>query len=488
MNKKSKKTLFLACLIFFLIAAPAILFYCLGYRIDFLGKSIVKTGALYLKIIPKQAQIFLDDKIKEKTDLFFGIALIENLLPQDYRLKIEKQGYQAWKKTLTVKEGRATEAKNIALVPEKLDLEILNENVVDFWFSPNNQKIILKEKIFDEQHIEKGWNLKLLDAENKIKIPIFAVNERKEENNSSPLPEQTKKETSAAHFEQEGILLNLKWSENSKKILLKTKLDGKEQYFLFGLETIPAKIEMLEFLEGGNFIPFFHPDNDQKLILEQKNEQGLITLWESDFKGELSQKIIDGAIGFAASNKNIIWLDQNGSLQRSNTQGQTQTMSLTPLDTEGTNDYEIIMLDADIFVLKNKTLWFFDSANRIFKNIGDNVNGFVLSPNKKKLCFWNDFQAEIFFFEEETSQPLRKKESKILLIRLSQKIQDFFWWNDHYLIFKTQETIKVIEIDDRDNAQTWDLVRLKEPKAYFNPKNRKLYLLSQDDFFSSSSF
>ena len=488
MNKKSKKTLFWMCLIFFLIAAPAILFYCLGYRIDFLGKGVVKTGALYLKTAPKQVQIFLNDKIKVKTDFFFGTALIENLLPQDYRVKIEKQNYQDWEKTLTIKEGRATEAKNIALVPEKLDLEILNENVLDFWFSPNNQKVILKEKIFDEQNIEEGWNLKLIDTESKIKTPIFAVSKQKEKNNPPLPPEQIRKESSKAYFEQEGILLNLEWSKNSKKALLKINLDSQEQYFLFDLETMPVKIEMLEFLKDGGLIPLFHPDNDQKLVLEEKNEQGLITLWESNLKGELSQKIIGGAVSFAISNKNIIWLDQNGSLQKSNTQGQTQTMSLTPLDTKETNNYEIIMLDSDIFALKNKTLWFFDSNNRIFKTIGDNVNGFVISPNKKKLCFWNDFQSEIFFFEEETSQPLRKKESKILLIRFSQKIQDFFWWNDHHLIFETQETIKVIEIDDRGSAQTWDLARLKDPKAYFNPRDRKLYLLSQGDFFSSSSF
>jgi len=486
MNKKSKNALFWICLILFLIATPAILFYCLGYRIDFLGEGIVKTGALYLKTAPKQAQISLDDKIKQKTDFFFGTALIENLLPQDYRIKIEKQGYQAWEKTLSIEEGQATEAKNITLVPEKLDLEVLNQNVVDFWFSPNNQKIILKEKTFDEQGIEKGWNLKLFDAENKIKAPIFEASERKESLLS--FPSEQENIPSGSIFEQQSVLLNLEWSANSKKILLKTELGGEKQHFLLDLETMPVKIEMLEFLKDWEFIPFFHPDNDQKLILEEKNEKGLITLWESNLKGELSQKIINGAVSFAVSDKNIIWLDQNGSLQKSNVQGQTQAMSLAPLNTEEINDYEIIMLDSDIFVLRNKTLWFFDSANRIFKTIGDNVNDFVVSPNKKKLCFWNDFQSEIFFFEQETRQPLRKKESKILLIRFSQKIQDFFWWNDHYLIFKTQETIKVIEIDDRNNAQTWDLIRLKDPKTYFNPKDRKLYLLSQGDFFSSSSF
>lgn len=82
----------------FLLIAPSIVLYSQGYRIDFENKKITQTGGLFLKISPKQADIYLNGKLSRKTDFFFGSALIENLLPKKYKLEIKKTGYQSWKK------------------------------------------------------------------------------------------------------------------------------------------------------------------------------------------------------------------------------------------------------------------------------------------------------------------------------------------------------------------------------------------------------
>jgi len=99
MTKKTRTILFLVFLFIFLSAAPAVVLYSQGYRIDFDNKKISRTGGLFLKIEPKQVEIYLDGKLTEKTDFFFGSVLIENLLPKKYEIEIKKPEFATWEKT-----------------------------------------------------------------------------------------------------------------------------------------------------------------------------------------------------------------------------------------------------------------------------------------------------------------------------------------------------------------------------------------------------
>ena len=72
MEKRTRKILFLICLFLFLSITPIAVFYSQGYRIDWDppagGIKISLTGGLFLRIWPKQVNIYLDSKLKKKTD------------------------------------------------------------------------------------------------------------------------------------------------------------------------------------------------------------------------------------------------------------------------------------------------------------------------------------------------------------------------------------------------------------------------------------
>lgn len=170
MTRKFRLILFLSCLLIFALAAPIFVLYSQGYRFDFQKKSLVRTGGIFLKASPRQSNVYLDGKPAKKTDFFFGSILIENLLPKEYKIRVEKEGYFPWEKTLQVKEKEVTEAKFISLIPSiKNDFEILTQNVQKFWPSPNGKKLMLLEK-------EGAWSLKLYDIEKNLKSLV--LNER----------------------------------------------------------------------------------------------------------------------------------------------------------------------------------------------------------------------------------------------------------------------------------------------------------------------
>lgn len=158
MEKRTRTIIFIACIFLFAVATPSIILYSQGYRFDFDppagGKKIVQTGALYLKVAPRSAEVYLNGRLKTRTSMITGSTLIENLLPKTYQVEVRKNGYIAWQKSLTIKESQAAEAKNIILFPE-------NPNFTPF----NRETKNIEEIVSDiEQNATSSDKNKVIEA------------------------------------------------------------------------------------------------------------------------------------------------------------------------------------------------------------------------------------------------------------------------------------------------------------------------------------
>jgi len=220
MTKKTKTLLFLACLLLFLLLAPSIIMYSQGYRISFNPseneKIITQTGGIFLKTLPKQADVYIEGKMKKRTDFLFGSVLIENLIPGKYKIEVKKstsqEEYHSWEKTLQVQEKQVAEAKNIVLFPKNINFSSVSNNVEKILLSPDQKKMILKE------NEKTGWTLKLYDLEKNIKSHL--VNEED-------------------FFLKDPQLINIEFSDDSK--ILTLNVTSKETTYSFSLDISQAK-------------------------------------------------------------------------------------------------------------------------------------------------------------------------------------------------------------------------------------------------------
>lgn len=146
MTRKLRAIIFWLTVCLFFIASPIAILYALDYSYDWQGKKLVQNGAFYLKSTPKNAQIFINDKLKKTTP-----RLIKKLLPRDYVVEVKKDGFQTWKKNLRIESGLVTENKHILLIPDKPFLEPVADNIIDLKNYLNNQdsqnEIEKKQKI-----------------------------------------------------------------------------------------------------------------------------------------------------------------------------------------------------------------------------------------------------------------------------------------------------------------------------------------------------
>src|SRR5512142_2217515 len=109
----------------FLVTAPALILFTSGYRYNWKRQRIQKTGSIRVETEPPGAAAYLDGVIQRRvTPTSFS-----RLLPEDYRVRLEKPGYLSWEKTLEVRSGETTFATGIVLYKDALPRLVLGKAV-----------------------------------------------------------------------------------------------------------------------------------------------------------------------------------------------------------------------------------------------------------------------------------------------------------------------------------------------------------------------
>ncbi|MBU2595418.1 PEGA domain-containing protein [Patescibacteria group bacterium] len=101
-NKFNYKYLFKV--IFYILALLAAIYLVLlasGYKLDLKRKIFVETGSIYLNSNPKDVKIYLNGRLKSNRAPF----KLSYLLPGNYQVRVEKEGFKSWEKNLSIKSG-----------------------------------------------------------------------------------------------------------------------------------------------------------------------------------------------------------------------------------------------------------------------------------------------------------------------------------------------------------------------------------------------
>ncbi|MEK7110345.1 MAG: hypothetical protein AAB867_00625 [Patescibacteria group bacterium] len=119
MTLRHRRILFYSLVLVFVFAGVGAALYAQGWRLDWGTFAANKVGAIYVRTAPTDADIFLNDKPIRRTFSFFQTgALVNDLFPKDYRLTITKDGYEPWRRRLTVKPAVVATAKYAVLIPK----------------------------------------------------------------------------------------------------------------------------------------------------------------------------------------------------------------------------------------------------------------------------------------------------------------------------------------------------------------------------------
>jgi hypothetical protein len=112
MTRSLQRVIFAVFFAGFAVAAPATVLWTAGYRYNLVTNRLEKTGVLQVATVPKRATIQLNGTTLENVAT---PATITALLPETYRVTVQKAGYLPWTKRLPVASGKSTFAEHMVL-------------------------------------------------------------------------------------------------------------------------------------------------------------------------------------------------------------------------------------------------------------------------------------------------------------------------------------------------------------------------------------
>jgi len=459
MTKRTRTILFFICLFLFFLITPFIVLYSQGYRIDWNFKRIIKTGGFYFKVWPESAQVFIDGKFQKKTGFISNSVYINNLTPKEYKVEIKKEGFQTWQKNLEIKDNWVTVSDNVILIPKSPKFVNLSQKVGDFFFSPDQRKLIIKE---DD---DKSWSLKI------IEFPPFLTQEIYPKNNLF------------SGFQSADVeLLDLKFSQDSNRILLLTKEKENVRYWILELQS-PLQEQALNDLISLDFLGneieevFFNPQDIQKIFFIKKT---------SLFNANIITKTIDSnpllknVISYEISEGDLFRISNDGFFFKTDlTGGNEEKLNSVPFSIKKDGKYQIYIRSPYFFLKEDEVLYILKPDSTSFEKISEPVRDVKFSPDEKKMLYFNNYEIGILFLEKKESQPPKEALENLFVTRLSEKINQGAWLNSNYFVFTVGNKTKISEIDNRDRINIYDFAEFNSPQIFFNQFNKKLYILSE---------
>lgn len=408
MTSKKRKhikrvTYYTLATILFIILTPSIILWALGYRIDFKNYKVAQTGILYIKTDQSSFDIFIDG---QKTFSNKKTITIKSLLPKDYSVKIEKQGYYPWSKDITIDPQKITRQDYIILFPNNLTTDKYITDINGYKITPDQSTII-------------------------------AVNSEKNKLQKINLKDKSISEANIDNIEQ------FEPSDNGSKILVK---QGPENRFIVvDLEKNGAINELSNEPENINQITWL-PGNNQTLFLVYNGSLYKTNVGDNPIVFNLLKASV---VNFKFANNQIFYLQTD-----KNEENGTNTLSLWTANFALDNPQQLIK---DLPASSYQIIPSPDGQKIILK---ENSKGIIYRVQKQKLEKLNEDIKDVVW--DSTSQKfLSHSDYEIwlseisnnsintdLINRYSEKIDNLLWYPDgHHLIFTLGNKIDVAEED-----------------------------------------
>lgn len=478
MNLKTRRFIFYSFLFLFIVAGLGVIFYSQGWRINTENCQIVKllncqiklqkTGGVFIETKPKGVVIKIDGKIfQDKSGLIQSGTLISNLLPKNYKIEIEKDGYLSWNKNFLVKSGLVTELFKIVLIPEKLEKKpiSISKTIDNFWINPQ-QKILFNNK----------------DA-------VYYLQD------------------SSVNVKLRGDKL-IQWSDDGDKMILQ---DSKNQiYYLYEFNNLSKTLNVSAVLNNLREMIvsdiIFYPIESNRLII--KNKDGLYLLDLNRFKLENlitePPKNVQSLPGRQAGKSILAWTIKNPDIYYI-----SRTLkSLSLIDFNLISKMSDTLIDLPVsssvisemsvsgskiaFLTEDGSLYFFNRENKDFKQIAYSAKKFIFSDDGEKIAFLDKDEKINVYFLEDYKKGINKKAGETIEINLFKEsgltVKNIFWYKDSfhllidYITPDKIEKIDFVEIDNRLPINKYTLAANASNFDYETNLNR-LYFIQKNNLY-----
>lgn len=424
--------LIIACLLFMVIA-PAVVLYAIGYRLNPTNGLAHPVGVLLVASQPRGAMVHVND-----TDIGLTPRAVPNLAPGAFDLTVTQAGFRTWQKQVVIEATKATDFQNIRLFPTTPAVDRLAENVLDFSLSPNERLIAA---IIPKNMIH------IIDTNG---LPVSQV--------TLPATPQT-----------------VTWSSDSSGVLVTTA----RRLYLVNLNN-PSPTPLTS-IPAGQILGWDPRLPDRLILLTDAH-----TVVSYSTVTQVTSPLIASA-DVVALTDNALYVGSQGTLKEYGYDGILLQTFTSPLPTSSAT---MVANEAGIVAVTGK-----DSRVTLFTPTASEVipvgavSETIFSPDGSLLFLQTaPHEVQVYNVNNELLPNLPVHTAQ-LLARLSRPINHASWFagNDH-LLYQIDDELIVTETDTRDHVITTalDTTNTGDAKAAADGAGQTLYYIKNEGRTSST--
>lgn len=454
MAKPFRRLFFWSLVAIFLLSAPLVVFYALGYRYHADRGIFVYTGSITVKSNPTTnigIRLNGEDVSAEVSSLNRSFT-VGGLRPGKYRMDVSAPGFSSWSKEAIVSSGVSTEFWNVVLT---------RDSYAGKQFSlPKGSS-----RIFPSPKADRV--AALLSQNGEVVLDVLDRN--------AGTVTQVFSSVDTVLFDEEHLAQSVFWSNRDNNILLvrlSDKENGAPMAFLIRLDT--GETTNLRDVIGSDRIDDvrWSPNKNAIVVLSGT------TLSEVDVLAPWTKRhLSDNVESFDFFDANIAVLDFGTSVisffPESRPESRTQITTISPDGFSGTTmqspgRYSLIAYDQTRIVLLNQStgecfLWNSGENTETFSRLSSEARGVQFSDDGKKVLYWTDWEIFTFFTRKWEVQPARSEGDRIDVGRFSEPIRNVQWSKDYeHVVFSSGKDVLLTELDGRGGRNLLPIIHLPE--------------------------
>ncbi len=447
LEKPLRRKIFYLMVALFGVVAPLIVLYSQGYIVDFKSRGFVSTGGIFVKTSQPGARVLVDAERSGETSFISHGALVTNLLPKRYTVRVEKDGFQPWSKVVRVSDQEVLEFRNVFLPPASITPTAV-------FRTPRNlpaRLVALEGR--SEVAVESGR------ADQPTSVFIVDLEERLARINI-PRVSRWFWDAAAQQFvigrASDG---QLHWSR------LAWSPDGAAKEEPVAFRGLPAGFSAERIQPHPRDPGEFYFSAGGALFLQSRSSVPI--------------PIAEQLHAYAVTREHIYFVSKNGFFVESDLNGQsTKILGRKGLFLDADQPARIIASpDGDVAVLDSAGgLFLYQPAyDQELQLISGNVRGIDFSANGDRALFWDEHRFWIYWLKDNAEQPFDLRRTKKPVFSTEAPIlQASLDVKGTHILYATKDGIRMSEVDDRGGVNAYTLVA--EPVSTFALDKQELAL------------
>ncbi len=449
-----RKIFFYLLIAVYLFFCPLIILYALGYIYQpGTEQGIFKSGLIYLSTAPPGASVYVGGRRYTK----HTPAVLPNLIPGDYPVKLVLKKYKPWTEVLPVEAGKATVLERVLLEPEERKRKALSSGVFTDIIPISGSRFFLLTKtaflgdafVFDW----KSERLRPLLSEDGVSL--------------------SNAEVSSFFTVPESQSLLIRAVSTDQKKFLWVVLTGRETqiYDLTGL-----------FLEKPERIEW-DPDYKKYLFAFQNGYLNRLDV----VSRLIRPRFLEHVRGFGLYEKKVYILRDHFVLEQTDPAGNVEkTLLQDPAlgkSLFGESEFykiKVFLDDIILFLGENGELL----TNRLpYRLVSSGVLGMEFYPKTKCVLVWKKDAIGIIDFSKERGKENGFEAGPRIAwaFKKGERIEQAFWvYEGSHILFRDKNKVFSLELETYGKPHLYELMEVK-PKSsvFYSEEAGKLYYLDR---------